>query len=777
MKPVAYAVLPRAVGWAVETPAPESLSKQQPLPKTEHLHHHVDEPPKTVAERLALGWLGSLLLGGIAYATQQEEKSRQLNGYSKRFLSQTATVPLSHQGVPASPQQQAALRHHLAHGTAWQPVRPNTLLKAESSAIFSKNPASWLKALGLVSAVQSLNAAFGIQLPPSFTALEMGAIFHTLLPGRIGFKAAHFATMAPLLAGSALVGQQANKALEHQADHQEGWSDTQRQLAKSGGGLVFSLGLGVAAMALFPRVHLGLASAPWGRNARGENWYLRTMKGVDGLANAVYHNGAWRRGEARLGQLLQAPWRNPHFYAGEEAPEAKVYKMAKAKSNAAALFGKPVGLWQTVAWCLNPPQTAVAKAFFKSEWQASGALLPHPSMPRMHHTPQQAQRYEALWHQRDALLHSGQPQPQREAALAAWAKTLSPLDERTLVAQGSTCFAELQHMGRGHTPWALTLAKEALPTVQPAPLAPALRPLVQQAQAALAGPPHPHSSFLASDYVQIKPVWEALNDHFELEEPQLPQRLEALRQHPSLALCTEEQKTAMVRLYRGLNEVAQPLGGGDLQTLAVAHHELKAQLGGFYYQAPSTWLQGVGMAPRHQAQLGHAMGALLKGLDEELPQLGTASFLKDLQAVQRLATPLEALNEAKAGVLEALQQHPSSLALVGAKPTDKPELIWQRCLAHALQQQGMAEEKSHSVAALLSTIPSTVEHIKGHIPAVSNFWSLTGAEAGAVSCGNGCCSGSFFCITEAAALVGSLLSALGLGKAFNTPPAHSEANA
>jgi hypothetical protein len=52
------------------------------------------------------------------------------------------------------------------------------------------------------------------------------------------------------------------------------------------------------------------------------------------------------------------------------------------------------------------------------------------------------------------------------------------------------------------------------------------------------------------------------------------------------------------------------------------------------------------------------------------------------------------------------------------------------------------------------------DHLKGHIPSVSSFWAITGAAAGAVTCGSGCCAGSFFCLNEATALFGSLFGAL-----------------
>ncbi len=128
----------------------------------------------------------------------------------------------------------------------------------ESSALLTMNPITWLKSLGLMGGASLINKGLGLALPAPVLALELGAAFHSLIPGTIGMKTAHFMTMAPLLAGSALIASTAHNKTDAYIDTQDEWSPAQRELARATSGLVTSGVMAAGAMALFPRVHLGL---------------------------------------------------------------------------------------------------------------------------------------------------------------------------------------------------------------------------------------------------------------------------------------------------------------------------------------------------------------------------------------------------------------------------------------------------------------------------------------------------------------------------------------
>jgi hypothetical protein len=196
--------------------------------------------------------------------------------------------------------------------------------REESSALLSMNPMSWLKAVGLMGSVSLVNKGLMMHLAPPLFALEIGAIFHSMIPGSIGMKTANFMTMAPLLAGSAWLASSAHGKVNEQIDQKKDWSDNQKNVAKGISSFAISGATAVGAMAVFPRVHLGLMELRnpfiqdplkhrplWGGE---KGWYINTVHHVDGLVNGVRESltTAWQ--DKNLKNVAN------RFKAGFEAP-------------------------------------------------------------------------------------------------------------------------------------------------------------------------------------------------------------------------------------------------------------------------------------------------------------------------------------------------------------------------------------------------------------------------------------------------------------------------
>ena len=197
------------------------------------------------------------------------------------------------------------------------------LRREESSALLTMNPMSWLKAVGLMGSVSLVNKGLMMHLAPPLFALEIGAIFHSMIPGSIGMKTANFMTMAPLLAGSAWLASSAHGKVNEQIDQQKDWSDNQKNVAKGISSFAISGATAVGAMAVFPRVHLGLMELRnpfiqdslkhrplWGGE---KGWYINTVHHVDGFVNGVRESlsTAWQ--DRNLKNVVQ------RFKAGYDA--------------------------------------------------------------------------------------------------------------------------------------------------------------------------------------------------------------------------------------------------------------------------------------------------------------------------------------------------------------------------------------------------------------------------------------------------------------------------
>jgi hypothetical protein len=118
--------------------------------------------------------------------------------------------------------------------------------------------------------------------------------------------------------------------------------------------------------------------------------------------------------------------------------------------------------------------------------------------------------------------------------------------------------------------------------------------------------------------------------------------------------------------------------------------------------------------------------------------------------------------------------HAAAATAKEAATTQKKEHPLKHLMEAHLQTQKINTATVINKTRQLLIVLENLEHIEGAIPSVSSFWAMTGAAAGAVTCGSGCCAGSFFCLNEATALFGSLFGAL-VGKlGLNQPKEESE---
>jgi hypothetical protein len=273
------------------------LTSIQPKPNT-HLrlghdvkgfHHDHDTPPSRETRLTQIG--AGLALGATVMALGHQEEVLKM---ARKTMPQGDKIP------------------------KW------LIQREESSALLTMNPMTWLKAAGLMGSVSLVNKGLLLHMAPPLFALEIGAVFHSMIPGSIGMKTANFMTMAPLLAGSAWLASSAHGKVNEQIDQKKEWSDNQKSLAKGVSSFAISGATAAGAMAVFPRVHLGLMELRnpfiqeplkhrplWGGE---KGWYINTVHHVDGLVNGVRESltTAWQ--EKNLKNVAS------RFKAGFEAP-------------------------------------------------------------------------------------------------------------------------------------------------------------------------------------------------------------------------------------------------------------------------------------------------------------------------------------------------------------------------------------------------------------------------------------------------------------------------
>jgi hypothetical protein len=203
--------------------------------------------------------------------------------------------------------------------------------RQESSALLTMNPMTWLKAVGLMGSASLINKGLMLHLAPPLFALEIGAIFHSMIPGSIGMKTANFITMAPLLAGSAWLASSAHQQVNAPIDDQQHWTSNQKTIAKGVSNLAISGLTAVGAMAIFPHAHLGLLELrnPFMRQAVGprpllggeKGWYIHTVHAVDGLVNSVRESlkHVWQKRNLReLPKVVQRAFQAPLWEQGHQ---------------------------------------------------------------------------------------------------------------------------------------------------------------------------------------------------------------------------------------------------------------------------------------------------------------------------------------------------------------------------------------------------------------------------------------------------------------------------
>ena len=514
----------------------------------------------------------------------------------------------------------------------------------KSAALLSTDVGSWVKSLGLLAGVQGINAGLGLQLPPVINALELGAVSHVLIPGTTGSRVAHFMTMAPLLVGSVGVTQAAHAVIDHTVDSDSGLSKKEQQVTKSLLGFVVSIGMGVAAMALFPRIHIGLSGLGvkfQSNKATGakalENWYITTTKTVDGWQHAT--GKAWEQVQTKLQNRwertwkksaerpplnketwfdkkafiknVEVPWADKAFYT--EKPEDKLYTLQKSHSQTLAILAEPY-TWQEHAmqW-LTGKQSPVARAMLATKWGTDGKPVPSPQFLKGGEFEQFQAKYEA----------------------------------------------DIQHTMVDHI---LSIKKNATEI----------------------------ATFLDGNEGVIFSEDEKLNQHF-------------------------------LTLIAHIND------------------------------------------PIHQFQQQN-LAADFKLLQQSLLPL--------VKSIEKIALTFPEVEIKKSNNLLQNAGLLTASPAINLAPHEKHRLF--PVLKETLTNKIIDFRKTGKVLRELLTLCQKVEFSESHIPAVSSFWAMTGAAAGAVTCGSGCCAGSFFCLNEATALFGSLFGALVTKLGWNQSKEESE---
>ncbi|MCX5921367.1 MAG: hypothetical protein NTW61_08655 [Candidatus Melainabacteria bacterium] len=565
------------------------LPRKSVVESNKEKHHHEEEAPKTTAQRIAALGTGVLLTTAVNLLVQAENK-----------------LPTASQPKP--------------------------------SALLSTDVSSWVKSLGLLAGVQGINTGLGLQFPPIINALELGAVSHMLIPGTLGGKVAHFMTMAPLLIGSVGATQLAHGVIDYTVEQDGGLNSKEKKLTKSLLGFMVSIGVGVGAMALFPRIHIGLAGLGvkfQSKTATGakasENWYITTVKTVDGWQFAT--GKAWEHVQAKLKNQwertlkkgdekpvantqawfdkktfkthAEVPWTDLKFYT--EQPEKKLYTLQKSHSQTLEVLPEPY-TWQehTMQW-LTGKQSSVARAMLATKWGRNGKPVPSRQFLKGGEFEQFQAKYKK------DIDHN---------MIGGVLPILKSASEIKVFLDGNPT---------------VTLFKE--PDLNHAVVS-----LIETIT-------DPKNNFAKQD----------LSTDFTLIQERLLPKLKAI------------------------------------ETIALRYPEKSISGGG---GKGSSQLLGVGEI--------HAAAA----------------------TVQEAAT------------------------------TQKKEHRLKHVMEAHLQTQKINTAIVINKTRQLLIVLEELDHIEGAIPSVSSFWAMTGAAAGAVTCGSGCCAGSFFCLNEATALFGSLFGAL-----------------
>jgi hypothetical protein len=666
-------------------------------PPHKPVHEHDKETPKTLPQRLASLGTGVLLTSAVSMLAEAEQQTGSL--------------------------------------------------KKKSSALLSTDVGTWVKSLGLLAGVQGINAGLGLHLPPVINALELGAVSHVLIPGTLGSRTAHFLTMAPLLAASVGVTQAAHTVINQTVDKNENLTEQQQEVTKALLGLGVSVGAGIGAMALFPKMHLGLAALglklhPNTASAekQAENWYITTTKTVDGLAYATkkawqsatasitmgwqkltHPNGAssastsplfsWKRFRADA----EAPWNNefaiypPKISHGEvfpEPPEVKLYRLQKIDTKDLTLYRQPTTFLEKAWHLLTGNQSATAHAFLSTQWDAKTRM---PIAPQAFGDIHALKQFEWAYLQEIMHLMRGEDYANAVTALETQLKGLAtqqPVD------------------GALHQ----SIQEEA-----PALLAQLLGGSVEKPS---------NQSPLLLEYKLFKPHYDQLKAvFFPSKEP---------HNLPTQALSEDAQKA-----LRPYFEALRPFFESEAEYKATLTSEQRKNIK--WHSAIDSdlhktvlltdWLnQWQAQHSTRQLHPNSAVDELVQAIlavgQHHNASIGSTTLANDLTIIKERYLPL----------IKKLNEQGIDFRDEGSRATFQQQVL--------AQLGGETTPEADLFASRLTQLLSRVDHIKFHIPDVPTFWAITGAAAGAVTCGNGCCSGSFFCLNEATALAGSLLGAL-----------------
>ena len=704
------------------------------------IHHdtHEKEAPKTPAQRIAALGSGVLLTTAITLLSRTEDKAYQLNEFAKRTVAKRDNETVLFDADKKLVEGQAKPKPNALR------IYPDTLLKTKPAALLTTDAISWVKSLGLLAGVQGINAGLGLHLPPVINALELGAVSHVLIPGTLGSKVAHFMTMAPLLIGSVGVTQLAHGAIDHTVDKDDSLTKNEKQLTKSLLGMAVSIGMGVGAMALFPRIHMGLSGLDvkfqsnkvTGAKA-GENWYITTTKTVDGWQHAT--GKAWEQVQTKLQNKwertwkktaerpplnkekwfdknafkthAEVPWSNTYFY--EEKPEDKLFALQKAYSQTLEVLPEPY-TWQEKAlhW-LNGKQSPVAKAILTTRWHVA--------------------KREAQFNQ--AFLTNGAFQQ------------FEPFYKR-----------DINHvMGDGQY---YQKAKAAL-----------IKHLEETIK-------NGRGAFVCKRY--LAPLLEASSDILNALQAAVPKKTSPLLHEykilqPYLASIDEEkltmQEKGIFNLYKIFFDANNNVSNGLLPKITL----LGEQLYDWHSANPTITFST-------DASLNKQLIQLITAFKTRNETMGSADLSADLSTVaqhylpitEQLENAFQTFRKTKPDCVECENATTRSDELKQFYARITETLTPQLTTGDDGKAVAKAKKQATEIANQLGLLHDKTEHLRGHVPGSAPFWAMTGAAAGAVTCGSGCCAGSFFCLNEATALFGSLFGALVTKLGWNQSKKESE---
>jgi len=333
-----------------------------------HHHHGKEEAePESKVASLGMGVLfgaGLLTLGNI-----QAKES-----FLKRKLGQTAKAVYR--------DAQGKVLNTVEKGVDVPAWSKHTV---ESSSLLKFEPVTILKALGLAGSASLINKGLGLYLSPPLLAMELGAVFHALVPGSVGMKTAHYLTMAPLLGGSAYVANQVHNKINDHVDQNKSMDSNTKTFVKAASGFGVSAATAVGAMALYPRVNLGLVEARMNNSSRG--WYLNTAQSIDGVVSAgreAFQNlkgNSPFKGES-LGAAMSRGWKLP--FLGKNDPTLAALGYDKSYN----YYSQNVpSLWNTSGIETQTYQTLRAVRFTDTATQmlktemTGKSYTPNPDMP------------------------------------------------------------------------------------------------------------------------------------------------------------------------------------------------------------------------------------------------------------------------------------------------------------------------------------------------------------------------------------------------------------